>query len=299
MSQSIQDLSNELAETVSLAGAAVARVEARRHTPASGIVWSADGLIVTADHAVRRDDNIKVGLADGNSYEAALVGRDPTTDLALLQVNDVSGLSSLEHASEIEMGVGHFVLALGRPGRTVQATFGIVSALGEGWRTPMGGQIDRYLQTDVVMYPGFSGGPLVGSNGHLLGINTSGLAQGVSLAIPAATILRVVDSLGTHGRVRRGYLGISTQRVRLPEDAAAALGQKAGLLIISVEAGSPAAEAGLSLGDTIVTLSGRPIARHEDLLAALTGDAVGQKEVAQILRGGQTQELTVKIGERA
>lgn len=148
------------------------------------------------------------------------------------------------------------------------------------------------------MYPGFSGGPLVGADGRLLGLNTSGLGQGVSLAIPTATIARVVESLQSHGRIRRGYLGVSTQRVRLPDELAGALGQKAGLLIISVEPGSPAAEAGMSLGDTIVTLGGKPVVRHEDLLAGLSGDVVGQKEVIQIVRGGQTQELTVKIGER-
>jgi len=294
----LNDFSNELAGVVSAAGGAIVRVEARRHTPASGIVWSTDGLILTAEHAVRRDEGITVGLADGRTADAALVGRDPTTDLALLRVEGLSGVSPLEHAAEADMGVGHFVLALARPGRTVQAAFGIVSALGDGWRSPMGGQIDRYLQTDVIMYPGFSGGPLVGANGRLLGLNTSGLGQGVSLAIPAVTLSRVADSLLTHGRVRRGYLGISTQRVRLPEDVAASLGQKAGLLITAVESGSPAAEAGLSLGDTIVTLGGRAISRHEDLLAALTGDVVGQKEVALILRGGQTQEMTVKVGER-
>jgi S1-C subfamily serine protease len=298
MAETTQQLSDGFAATVAAAGQAVACVDARRRTPASGIVWSAEGLIVTADHVLRRDDNIKVTLADDQTREATLVGRDPSTDLALLQIAG-SGLSVLEFAVEAEMSVGHFALALARPGRSVQATLGIVSALGGGWRTPMGGQIDRYLQTDVVMYPGFSGGPLVGANGRLLGLNTSGLGQGVSLAIPTNTIARVVDSLRAHGRVRRGYLGVSTQRVRLPEATAAELDQKAGLLVISVEAGSPAAEGGLALGDTIVTLGGHPIARHEDLLAALSGDVVGQKEVVRILRGGQLQELTVKIGERS
>ena len=293
----IQELSNGFADVVAQAGASVARVEGRRRGAASGIVWSADGLIITANHVVHHDDNLRVGLADGQTLEAALVGRDPSTDLALLQVT-ASGLKPLENAPESEMSVGHLVLALGRPGRTVQATFGVVSALGDEWRTPMGGQIDHYLQTDVVMYPGFSGGPLVGANGHLLGLNTSGLGQGVSLAIPTVTIARVVESLQSHGHIRRGYLGVSTQRVRLPEELAGSLGQKAGLLIISVETGSPAAEAGMSLGDTIVTLSGKPIIRHEDLLAGLSGDVVGQKEVIQIVRGGHTQEVTVRIGER-
>lgn len=297
MSQTIQDLSNGLAATVAVVSPSVVRVEGRRRSAASGIVWSADGLIVTANHVIHRDDNIRVAAADSEPVEATLVGRDPSTDLALLQIN-ATGLSTIAFAEEAEMSVGHFVLAVGRPGHTVQATLGIVSALGDSWRTPMGGQIDRYLQTDVIMYPGFSGGPLVGANGHLLGLNTSGLGQGVSLAIPVATVSRVIDSLRAHGRIRRGYLGVSTQRVRLPEDAAKAVGQRAGLLVISVEPGSPAAEAGLSLGDTLLSLGGRPIARHEDLLAALTGEAVGQKEIMQILRGGQIQELTVKVGER-
>ena len=293
----IQELSNGFASVVAQAGESVARVEGRRRGAASGIIWSGDGLLVTANHVVHREDNLRVGLADGQTLEATLLGRDPSTDLALLKVTS-SGLRPLDNAGEPEMSVGHLTLALGRPGRTVQATFGIISALGAQWRTPMGGQIDNYLQTDVVMYPGFSGGPLVGADGRLLGLNTSGLGQGVSLAIPTATIARVVESLQSHGRIRRGYLGVSTQRVRLPDELAGALGQKAGLLIISVEPGSPAAEAGMSLGDTIVTLGGKPVVRHEDLLAVLSGDVVGQKEVIQIVRGGQTQELTVKIGER-
>lgn len=196
------------------------------------------------------------------------------------------------------MSAGHLALALARPGRTVQAALGVVSALGESWRTPMGGQIDRYLATDVVMYPGFSGGPLVGANGRLLGLNTSGLGGDASLAIPASTLSRVVEALRSNGRVRRGYLGISTQRARLPESIATQVGQKTGLLIIAVESDSPAESAGLTLGDTLLALSGQSISTHEDLLAALSGDVVGQKEIARVLRGGQVQELAVKIGER-
>lgn len=297
MSEAFQTLSDGLAGVVASAGSAIVRIEARRHTPGSGILWSADGLVVTASHVVRRDDNITVGLSDGQTAPATLVGRDPSTDLAVLRVEGATG-APLTHAGEAEMSVGHLALALARPGRTVQAALGVVSALGDGWRTPMGGQIDRYLATDVVMYPGFSGGPLVGANGRLLGLNTSGLGGDASLAIPAATLNRVVEALRSHGRVRRGYLGISTQRARLPEGVAEQVGQKTGLLIVAVESGSPAEAAGLTLGDTLLALSGKSISTHEDLLAALSGDVVGQKEVARVLRGGQVQELSVKIGER-
>ncbi len=297
MSEAFQTLSDGLAGVVASAGPAIVRIEARRHTPGSGILWSADGLVVTASHVVRRDDNITVGLSDGQTAAATLVGRDPSTDLAVLRVEGATG-APLSQASEAEMSVGHLALALARPGRTVQAALGVVSALGDGWRTPMGGQIDRYLATDVVMYPGFSGGPLVGANGRLLGLNTSGLGGDASLAIPAGTLNRVVEALRSHGRVRRGYLGISTQRARLPEGVAEQVGQKTGLLIVAVESGSLAEAAGLTLGDTLLALSGKSINTHEDLLAALSGDVVGQKEVARVLRGGQAQEVSVKIGER-
>jgi S1-C subfamily serine protease len=298
MANSIFDLSQGLADVVTASSPAVVRVEGRRRLGATGIVWSADGLIITANHVLRHDENIQVGLNDGQTVEATLLGRDPSTDLALLQVA-ASGLAPLNQTDEAGMGVGHLVLALGRPGRTVQATLGIVSAYSSEWRTEVGGQIDHYLQTDVIMYPGFSGGPLVGADGRLLGLNTSALGQGVSLAIPNATLSRVAEVLRTHGRIRRGYLGVSTQRARLPEATAEALNQKRGLLIVSVEAGSPAAEGGLTLGDTIVGIGSQTIQNHDDLLGALSGEVVGQKEVVRILRGGELQELQVKIGERA
>ncbi len=293
----LTELSNGLAAVVSSAGPSVVRVEGRKRLPATGIVWSADGVIVTAHHIVTRDDKIKVGFADGSTADATLVGRDPTTDLAILRT-DATELSSLTETNKNELAVGNFVLALGRPGKTVQATLGIVSALGDSWRTGMGGKIDRYLQTDLVMYPGFSGGPLVDVNGNLVGLNTSALLRGISIAVPTSTIAQVADSLLAHGRVKRGYLGVSTQQVRLPDAASDELGQKRGLLIVSVEPDSPAEQAGLTLGDTIVALADAPVQNHDDLLAQLTTEHVGQAIPAKFLRGGQVSTLNVTIGER-
>jgi S1-C subfamily serine protease len=296
MANVLTQLSDDLANAVETAGASVVRVEGRRRMAASGIVWSADGTIITANHVVQSDDKINVGLADGQSASARLVGRDPSTDVALLKV-DGAGLSPASRAGS-ELKVGHLALALGRPGRTVQATLGVISALGEGWRTQMGGQIDRYLQTDVVMYPGFSGGPLVNTAGEIIALNSSALARGVSLSIPVATLERVAAGLQKHGKMRRGYLGVSTQPVRLPEAAQNETGQETGLLITAVEPDSPADQGGLVLGDTIVSVDGVAVRGHDDLLAQLGGDRVGNKTPVTILRGGQLQSINLTIGER-
>jgi S1-C subfamily serine protease len=297
MANAMTDLSKAMAEAVATASPSIVRVEGRRRIPATGILWSNGGVIVTANHVVKSDDPITVGLADGRSATATLVGRDPSTDIAVLRV-EASDLSAIVEANKQELGVGNLVLALGRPGQTVQATLGVVSALGDSWQTRSGGLVDSYLQTDVLMYPGFSGGPLVDGNGRLLGMNTSGIMGGVSLAIPTQTLSRVTDTLLTHGRVKRGYLGVSTQKVHLPDALQAELGQKSGLLIISAETDSPAAQGGLTLGDTIIGIAGGKVRNHDDLLAQLTGDVVGTAVSVSIVRGGKVETLEVTVGER-
>lgn len=299
MSDILQSLSDGLATAAEVAGRSVVRVDARQRMPASGILWSADGVIVTANHGVENEDEIMIGLPDGDEVAAALVGRDPTTDLAVVRLNGQA--ASLQAASWIEpedLRVGQLVLALGRPGQTVQATLGVISALGQAWRTAAGGRVDRYLQTDVVMYPGFSGGPLVDVSGRVAGLNSSGLLRGVSPALPVPTLRRVVETLLAHGRVRRGYLGVSTQRVRLPEKVQMQLGQETGLMVGAVVPDSPAERGGLYLGDTIVAVAGEPVRHHDDLLAKLGEDRVGQSVAFGVLRGGQVQEIAVVIGER-
>ncbi len=297
MSDVLVNFSNALADTVAAAGQGVVRVEARRRLPASGIVWSADGVIVTAHHVVERDDNITIGLANGESVAATLVGRDPSTDLAVLRVQ-ASPLAVLPRNSFDALRVGNLVLALGRPGKDTLSTLGIVSALGEGWKSAMGGQVDRYLQTDVAMYPGFSGGPLVDASGKLLGLNTSALRD-VSLTIPTPTLTRVVEALLSHGKVRQGYLGIGAQPVRLPTALREKIGQETGLLVASVETDSPAEKSGLMLGDTLVGLDGKPVRHMDDLAALLSSDKVGKAFPARIIRGGEVHDVSVTIGERA
>ncbi len=295
-SPTLPQISDALAGAVRSADPAVLRIEARRRIPASGIAWSADGLVVTAHHVVERDDELFVGLPDGERVSASLVGRDPTTDIALLRVDGT--LAPAVWAEGDSLAVGHLALALGRPGRTVQASMGIVRAVGGPWRTAAGGAVQRYLATDVVMYPGFSGGPLIDAAGRVMGLTTSALARGTSLALPAQTIARVVEELQTHGHIRRGYLGVGVQVVRLPEETATAIGRKTGLLVVSVEPGGPAAAAGLSLGDTLLAVDGAPIGQVDDLLDALGGELVGRTVPLSILRAGERVERPATVAAR-
>lgn len=289
------ELSETLAGTVEGVSPSIVSVDARRRLPATGIVWSNDGVIVTAHHVVRRDDNINIGLPNGETAAAALVGRDPTTDLAVLRTStslDVPNWSNLD-----DVKVGHLVLALGRPGSSVQATLGVISSMRGAWRTPMGGKLTHYVQTDVVMYPGFSGGPLVDAGGNIIGLNTSGLARGVSLAVPNTTLQSVVNDMLSHGRVRRGYLGVAMQPVRLPTSIAEELEQETGLLIVSVEPDSPAEAGGLVLGDTIVGFDGESVRHMDHLLALLSGETIGRNVEVKIVRGGSLQNVTITVGE--
>jgi len=296
MASVLSDLSDALAAVVAQAGPGVIRVEARHRLPASGIIWSSDGIIVTAHHVVEREDSIRIGLSDGQTVSATLVGRDPTTDVAVMRAK-TTGLTPPTWAEPDGLRVGHLVLALGRPGQTARATLGIVSALGDSWATPAGGRIDRYLQTDVAMYPGFSGGPLVDALGQVLGLNTSAILRGISMAVPTPTIRRVVEALLAHGRVRRGYLGVGTQPVRLPLPLAGQLGQETGLLLVSVAPGSAAEQGGLLLGDAIVGLGGQQIRSIDDLLVFLNDAQVGVTVPVRIVRSGQVRELPIVIGE--
>ncbi|MBX3012387.1 MAG: trypsin-like peptidase domain-containing protein [Caldilineaceae bacterium] len=295
MTEPLQTLSQSMATLVEQSDPKVVRVEARQRMPASGVIWSADGLIVTSHHVVERDEQIQVGLADGRTVAATLVGRDPGADLAVLRA-EATGLTAATWVDASDLRVGHLLLALGRPGTRIQATLGIASAVGGAWRTPSGGEIDHYLQTDVVMYPGFSGGPLVAADGRFAGVTTSALMRGVSLAIPSTTIRKVVETLVAHGHMPRGYLGIGIQPVRLADGLQQSIGQETGLIVMSVESDSPAAQAGMMQGDVLVKLAGAPVRHVDELQVLLSGERVGKQIETQVVRGGQLHTFALTIG---
>lgn len=293
----LSSLSDALAGIVEKIGPSVVRIEARHRVPASGTIWTSDGVIITADHAIQRDEHIRVGLATGDVVPATLIGRDPTTDVAVLRAQ-ASSLAVPEWTEPAGVRAGHLVISLGRPGRTIRAALSMVSATTENWRAPTGAQIDRYIQIDAGLTRGFSGGPLVDASGRVLGLNTSGLLRWAALAVPVPTLRRVVDTLMTYGRVRRGYIGIGAQPVRLPSTVRAQSGQEAGLLLVSVEPESPADAAGLLLGDVLLSLDGTPVWSPDDLIGLLSADRIGATVSARVLRGGAAQDVAVVIGER-
>jgi S1-C subfamily serine protease len=293
MANELQAYSDQMAAAVEKAGRSTVSVDARNHVPGSGIIWSADGEILTADHIVQRDENITITLPDGSTQPATVVGRDPSSDLVLLKVA-TTGLTPAEWHDGAK--IGNLAFAVGRPG-DLQASLGIVSAVGG----PVNGrrrQIEAYIQTDVIMYPGFSGGPLVDASGRVLGINSSALGRDASIALPLSAVKSVVEALKTHGHVKRGFLGVHTQPVRLAQSIAESLKQETGLMVIGTETDGPAAKAGLMQGDVLVGLGDNPVHEIDDLQSALGPGSVGKSLTAKYVRGGEVKQVNVTVGER-
>ena len=292
------DFSNGLTSAVQKGGASTVLVDARRRYPASGIVYAAD-LILTADHVVTREENLNATGADGKSYPVTIAGRDPGSDLALLRISEKAFTPA--SIAKDEPKVGQLVLALGRPTDSgVQASWGIITAIGGPARTGRGGLLDAYIQTETTSYPGFSGGPLVNTEGEVLGLNTSGLARGTALTIPIKSAWRIADSLAKHGTVKRGYLGVRTQSVDLPESAQKDLknNQEHGLLVLWLEDKGPAEQSGLLVGDILVRVGEQTVGDPDDLYSALNSDTVGKSIAVELLRGGKPQVIKVTVGER-
>ena len=297
-SSALVELSSQLAAAVEIAGNSVVAIHARRRIPSSGIVWR-DGVIVSASHTVRRDDEMPVTLPNGDSTVATVAGRDPATDLIALRIKGAKSHVA-PRADSSSLRVGSLVLAVGRPGRNVSASFGIISAVGEGWRSWQGARIDRVFRLDLSVYDGFSGGPLVDASGAVLGLNNSALARGTPMALPAKAVDRVLDELLESGHVRRPFIGVAVQPVALSASLVKQhqLGHDSGLLIVSIADASPADKAGVLLGDVLLEANGQSISRPDDLLDALSSVESGGAVTLKLLRGGTIKTVSVTPADR-
>jgi S1-C subfamily serine protease len=297
MANALTDFSNGLTAAVEKAGTSTVTVDARKRYPASGIAYSED-LVLTADHVVTREENLKVMLPDGRSLAATIAGRDPGSDLALLRLAE-KALSPAKTSDDVK--VGQLVLALGRPGSEgMQASWGIVTSINGPARTFRGGMLDEFIRSETTPYPGFSGGPLINTEGEVLGLNTSGLTRGSSLTIPNKVAWRTAQALATHGSVKRGYLGVRTQPVEIPEGSRQELKreQEHGLLVVWLEEDGPAAAGGLLVGDILVAVNGQSVGDPDDLFSALNSETVGKAISVEVLRGGRPETVQVTVGER-
>jgi S1-C subfamily serine protease len=291
----LSELSRQIAQHVAGLAPSLVRVDARGGRPATGIIW-ADNLVLTADHVIEAEDNILVTGAPA-TVKASLLGRDRTTDLALLRTEGLRGAPAPRGRSA-DLRTGHIVLALGGTIGEQQVTMGIVTGSSGEFRSWRGGQALSLIQTTAELLPGFSGGPLVDADGRVIGINSWNFGRGLSRALPVETAERVAESLRTHGRIRRAYLGVGVQPIRLTEALAGQLGQESGLLIVTVEPDGPAHKGGLLQGDTLVTVDGDPLfGRLDGLFAMLRAFDVDSTHPFGVVRAGEIQDVAVTLGE--
>jgi serine protease DegQ len=299
-SPTLESLSNDLAAAAETVGPSVVAVHAQHRIPSSGVLWRKD-VIVTVNHGIRRNEGISVLLGPDESVAATVAGRDSSTDLAILKLSPNGTLPVPQLADASSLKLANLVLALGRSWRgNLVASSGIVGGLSGEWRSWRGGKIDRQIRLDLELYPGFSGGPLVNAQGQVAGINTSGLARGRAVTIPASTVNRVVDELLEKGHIARPYLGLALQPVAVPEALRSKLKSQltTGLVVIHVEPGGPADRAGMLLGDVLVELQGRSLEGMDSVQQILSSAKLSEKVPAIVLRGGSPLQLNVTLEDR-
>ncbi len=263
----------------------------------SGFVFTPDGLILTNSHVVHDATHIEVTLADGRRAPAHTIGDDPATDLAVIRI-DATGLQSVQLGDSQQLRPGQMAIAIGNPyGFQSTVTAGVISALGRSLRSYSGRLIEDVIQTDAALNPGNSGGPLVDSQGHVIGVNTATIlpAQGICFAIGINTAKFVASRLLRDGRIRRSYIGVSAQTVPIHRRVVRFynLPKETGVVIVGVEPNSPARTAGLREGDVIVTLDDKPVAGVDDLHRLLTDAKVGARAALTVIR--HTEMLNLEI----
>ena len=269
----------------------------------SGFVFTPDGLILTNSHVVHDATRIHVSLPDGQTrYPAHVIGDDPATDIAVIRI-DAPNLVAAPLGDSQKLRVGQLAIAIGNPyGFQYTVTAGVVSALGRSLRSYSGRLIDDVIQTDASLNPGNSGGPLVTSDGHVVGVNTATIvgAQGLCFAVGINTAKFVAMRLLRDGRIRRGYIGVEAQTVPLHRRVVRFydLAKESGVVVAFVTKGGPAERSGLREGDVIISLDGQPIAGVDDLHRLLTETKVGVSSKVVILRGTDKLDLSVVPEER-
>ena len=293
----LRQLSNQMADAVEHIAPSIVLVNGRERQPASGVVYAPE-LVLTADHVLQQEE-ITIETSDKRKLAAQVVGRDAASDLAVLRV---AGLEvEAASASAEDARVGQLIMAVGRTNEEgPMASSGVVSAIGGPLRTGKGALLERYLRTDAIPYPGFSGGALLDMQGHVLGLLTTGLVQNLTLAIPMQNAVTIAETLVRQGHIKRGFLGISSQLVELPaaQRPEGAQEQEYGLLIVKVDENSPAQQGGILLGDILVKLDGHVVRDSEDLQVVLAGDRAGKTVPIEVIRGNKLHTLSVTIGQR-
>jgi len=294
-----ETLSSQFAEVAEQASKFTVAVYGGRRIAGSGMIWR-PAIVVTANHMLRRTDEVEVTFGQ-TRHKATVLGRDPGTDIAVLRLDkgDAGAPELVSDSSKLR--VGQLVLAVGRSTLgDLAAAAGIIARLGAGWQTWRGGRIDTLLRPDVTLYPGQSGSALIDSRGRVLGMNTSALARAATITVPTATIERVVDEIVEHGGIFRPYLGLAMQAVSVPTDLSSKLkiDQNSALMVMQVEPGSPSAEAGITLGDLIVSINAQFVSGIEDIQRTLSRAKRGDSVDLGHVRGGQLSSLRVKLADR-
>jgi S1-C subfamily serine protease len=292
-------LSDHLARNVAAIGSSIVAVHGRHGPPFSGFVWRR-GAIVTAEEALEVDEDITITVPDGRRIGATLVGRDPTTDVAVLRSTESDDLAPLPASTRSDLGAGHLALAVGRRPEGVIAHVGAVSVAGGPWRSMRGGHIARFLRLDLQLDHRAEGGALVDlRDGRAFGMAVYG-PRGSVLGIPMETIERVAERLLAHGRIGRGYLGLGLRPIRLDEETVRRLhvAKPYGLMVVSVDVNGPAHKAGVLQGDVITAWDGEPVRRLGDVLERLGPDSVGHTATLSLVRAGQPASAQATIVER-
>jgi S1-C subfamily serine protease len=292
---SLSVFSNQMADAVAAAAPSVVQVHGRRR-PASGLVYGKE-VVVTMARSLGREDHLEVKSDDSRAFEAELAGWDPTTGLAVLRVPGLERPPIVIATAQAR--VGHLALAIARSwSNAVTASAGIVSVIGGPLPTGRHRSIEQVIRTTAPMHDGFAGGAFVDTSGQLVGVATAAAIRGLGVVIPSAIAWKTAATVLEHGGLKRGYLGLTGQAVRLPDQQRSAAAHDEALLVIGVSDGSPAQIAGMLVGDLLVEFDRQPIASPEDLLALLLGDRVGREIPIRVLRGGTVLDVKVRVGER-